>query len=61
VSASRIFSLAACVALAAPAARAQNITFRQTDKNISYPIQGVIQGDINRDGYPDFLFGLTTR
>ena len=37
---------------------AQTITFTQTNKAIPYPVSEVIQGDINRDGYPDFLFGL---
>jgi hypothetical protein len=41
-----------------PVMRAQTITFTQSDKTVIYPAVYFIQGDINRDGYPDFLFGL---
>ena len=47
------------VAILVPVVVAQDITFSQTDKAIQYPARFVAQGDINRDGYPDFLFGLT--
>ena len=48
-----------CVALFTPVAESQNIAFTQTSRNISYPAGFFIQGDINHDGYPDFLFGLS--
>lgn len=51
-------AFAASISIAAPSVLAQDIVFRQSDRTISYPVQSVIQGDINRDGYPDFLFGL---
>src|ERR1017187_2028701 len=47
-----------CVSLLTSVAQPQNITFTQTGRNIPYPTAIFIQGDINRDGYPDFLFGL---
>lgn len=52
--------LAFCVlAIAAgPALLAQNITFSQNDRLIQFPAQNFVQGDINRDGRPDFLFQL---
>ena len=48
-----------CVALFTLVAQPQDITFTQASRNISYPAGFFIQGDINRDGYPDFLFGLS--
>lgn len=51
--------LAAGLSLAVPSVYSQSITFTQTDKTITYPVQYFNQADINRDGYPDFLFGLS--
>lgn len=55
----KIIFLATSLAFATQLAPSQTITFTQTNKNIAYPAAYAIQGDINRDGYPDFLFGLT--
>jgi len=56
---SRDFILGAgLVLLMALASNAQDITFTQVDKVIPYNGQILVQGDINRDGYPDFLIGL---
>ena len=59
MSAKRFLALMGSVAILVPVVVAQDITFSQTDKAIQYPARFVAQGDINRDGYPDFLFGLT--
>ena len=49
---------AIAVLMITSAAGAQDITFTQTDKAIPYNGQTLVQGDINRDGYPDLLIGL---
>jgi hypothetical protein len=50
--------LTTSLVVATQVASAQTITFSATNKTIPYPTTVVVQGDINRDGYPDFLFGL---
>lgn len=52
-SASLVLPTLFCVSAAA-----QNSMISQTDRTISYPVSSVAQGDINSDGYPDFVFGL---
>lgn len=47
--------LVAGCALLASSARAQDITFTATDRTVPFPTRSFIQGDINRDGIPDFL------
>ncbi|HEX6770779.1 MAG TPA: VCBS repeat-containing protein [Acidobacteriaceae bacterium] len=47
--------LVAACALLVTSARAQNITFTPTDRTVPFPAHSFIQGDINRDGIPDFL------
>jgi hypothetical protein len=51
--------LVASIAIVASTSFAQDVTFSQSDRSIQYPAQTVSQGDLNRDGYPDFLFGLS--
>src|SRR4051812_32874100 len=50
--------IAIAVLLIASAAGAQDITFTEIDKSIPFNGQTIVQGDINRDGYPDLLIGL---
>jgi hypothetical protein len=50
--------IAIAVLLIASAAGAQDITFTEIDKTIPFNGQTIVQGDINRDGYPDLLIGL---
>lgn len=52
-------SLMAVIAISASASFAQDVTFSQSDRSIQYPALTLSQGDLNRDGYPDFLFGLS--
>ena len=54
----KLVQIAFCMSLCIPVMQAQTITFTQSDKTVIYPAANFIQGDINRDGYPDFLFGL---
>ena len=54
----KMISLVTSLTVATQVASAQTISFSATNKTIPYPVSDVIQGDINRDGYPDFLFGV---
>ena len=55
---SKVIFLTTSLTLTTQMAVAQTPTFSATSKTIPYPAAVVVQGDINRDGYPDFLFGL---
>jgi hypothetical protein len=37
----------------------QQITFHQTNRSVSRSVRNPLQRDLNRDGYPDFVFGVT--
>lgn len=54
----RLLFAAAALTSAAALTCAQDIPFTETHKTINYPVQMMMQGQIDGDGYPDFLFGL---
>lgn len=54
----KLLLVAAGFASAAALICAQDIPFTETDRTIDYPVQMMMQGEVDSDGYPDFLFGL---
>ena len=56
----RPFLMGSLIALVSAGAFAQNITFSQADRTLPANVNLAHQGDINGDGYTDFLFDPTS-